>query len=364
MSSDLDQQQIIQQLYDETQNRLRVDCQLTSSIITPPGLEVAISSVDDNIAIRNTGNGNELLINANGSINNNSSQSGIWNINNITGTVSLPTGASTSANQLTGNTSLSSIDTKLSSLSVSVNNFPNNQNVTVTNTPSVNSIQSGSWNTGRTWNLLNTTDSVNVGNFPSTFGVTQSTNPWIISGTVTSNIGTTNGLALDSSLSTIDSDIKASQPRKIQDSAGNSLTSTSGSLNVNITNSPSVSISNFPAIQTINGTVNTNQSFQTRSDTFLTTGNGVTIDISLAPLKIYSLQVVITGTVSVWDVRLEGSLDNVNFTQILQHTNTTGNGITVYSGSALSSSLYFRSRCAGFTGLGGSSLVAVILGTQ
>lgn len=41
------------------------------------------------------------------------SQSGTWNITNVTGTVSLPTGASTSALQTTGNTSLSNIDTKL-----------------------------------------------------------------------------------------------------------------------------------------------------------------------------------------------------------------------------------------------------------
>lgn len=40
-------------------------------------------------------------------------QSGTWNVTNVSGTVSLPTGASTSALQTTGNTSLSSIDTKL-----------------------------------------------------------------------------------------------------------------------------------------------------------------------------------------------------------------------------------------------------------
>lgn len=40
-------------------------------------------------------------------------QSGTWNITNISGTVSLPTGASTAANQATGNASLSSIDSKL-----------------------------------------------------------------------------------------------------------------------------------------------------------------------------------------------------------------------------------------------------------
>jgi hypothetical protein len=44
------------------------------------------------------------------------SQSGTWNINNVSGTVSLPTGASTEAKQDTGNTSLSSIDGKLGTL--------------------------------------------------------------------------------------------------------------------------------------------------------------------------------------------------------------------------------------------------------
>jgi hypothetical protein len=40
-------------------------------------------------------------------------QSGAWNITNVSGTVSLPTGASTSALQTTGNTSLNNIDTDL-----------------------------------------------------------------------------------------------------------------------------------------------------------------------------------------------------------------------------------------------------------
>ena len=43
------------------------------------------------------------------------SQSGAWSITDISGTVTLPTGAATSALQTTGNTSLSSIDTKLPS---------------------------------------------------------------------------------------------------------------------------------------------------------------------------------------------------------------------------------------------------------
>lgn len=44
------------------------------------------------------------------------SQSGTWNINNISGTISLPTGASTAVNQATEIASLSSIDGKLNSL--------------------------------------------------------------------------------------------------------------------------------------------------------------------------------------------------------------------------------------------------------
>jgi hypothetical protein len=46
----------------------------------------------------------------------NAAQSGTWNVNNVSGTVSLPTGASTSALQTTGNTSLSNIDTKTPAL--------------------------------------------------------------------------------------------------------------------------------------------------------------------------------------------------------------------------------------------------------
>jgi hypothetical protein len=44
--------------------------------------------------------------------------------------------------------------------------------------------QSGSWTTGRTWTLSSGTDSVNIGNFPATVAVTQSTSPWVIDGTV------------------------------------------------------------------------------------------------------------------------------------------------------------------------------------
>ena len=64
-------------------------------------------------------------------------QSGAWNITNISGTVSLPTGASTSALQTTGNTALSTINTTLGS--------PFQAGGSIGNTTFA-STQSGAWN--------------------------------------------------------------------------------------------------------------------------------------------------------------------------------------------------------------------------
>lgn len=122
-------------------------------------------------------------------------QGGTWNINNISGTISLPTGAATAANQATQIASLASIDSKLTSpIAVSQSGswtVTANQGTSpwvISGT--VAATQSGTWTTGRTWTLNNSTDSVNVGNFPATQAVTQSTSPWVVSGTVTSNQGT------------------------------------------------------------------------------------------------------------------------------------------------------------------------------
>lgn len=110
----------------------------------------------------------------------------------------LPAGASTSALQTSGNASLTSIDGKLNSLgqkamaasvpvviasdqstlTVSVSNFPATQpvsgTVAVSNFPATQPVSG----------------TVSVSNFPATQAVTQSTSPWVISGTVTANAGT------------------------------------------------------------------------------------------------------------------------------------------------------------------------------
>lgn len=70
---------------------------------TSGNLNVAFSNTT--IAVTNTGT---FAVQA--------AQNGTWNVTNISGTISLPTGASTSALQTTGNTSLSSIDGKTPAL--------------------------------------------------------------------------------------------------------------------------------------------------------------------------------------------------------------------------------------------------------
>jgi hypothetical protein len=93
---------------------------LNATVVGTGGAALATS------ALQTTGNTALSTINttlgtpfqAGGSIGNTSfgaTQSGTWNITNVTGTVSLPTGAATSALQSTGNSTLSTINTTLGS---------------------------------------------------------------------------------------------------------------------------------------------------------------------------------------------------------------------------------------------------------
>ena len=114
-------------------------------------------------------------------------QSGTWNITNVSGTVSLPTGAATAALQTTGNTSLSSIDTKTPALG---------QALMAASSPVViASNQSAIPVSGTFWQ---TTQPVS-----GTVAVTQSTSPWVVSGTVTANLGTIAGVATETTLAAI-----------------------------------------------------------------------------------------------------------------------------------------------------------------
>jgi hypothetical protein len=92
----------------------------------------------------------------------------------VSGSFVFPSGLATSANQVLEISALNTINTTL--------NHPFQAGGSIGNT-SFGASQLGTWSVGRTWTLSNSTDSVNVGNFPATQPVT---------GTVTANAGTGN----------------------------------------------------------------------------------------------------------------------------------------------------------------------------
>lgn len=84
--------------------------------VTPSGaLSIAVGDISGIVGQQTMANSVPVVIASNQSAIP-VSQSGTWDINNINGTVSLPTGASTAALQTAGNASLSSIDTKTPTL--------------------------------------------------------------------------------------------------------------------------------------------------------------------------------------------------------------------------------------------------------
>lgn len=97
----------------------------TAALQTQPGVDigdVTINNASGAAAVNIQDGGNSITVDGTVA----ATQSGTWNINNISGTVSLPTGAATSALQTTGNASLSSIDSKIPALgqALSANSVP------------------------------------------------------------------------------------------------------------------------------------------------------------------------------------------------------------------------------------------------
>lgn len=107
--------------------------------------------------------------------------------------------------------------------------------------------------------------------------------------------------------------------------------------------------------------------FATRSDTFTVAANGTTVDRSLNPVNRFALQVKGTGAApTAWNVVIEGSLNNTQFTTILEHSNAgefrnAADGETVYFEMA-GPSLYFRSRLVSITLGSATNVVATIVG--
>lgn len=107
--------------------------------------------------------------------------------------------------------------------------------------------------------------------------------------------------------------------------------------------------------------------FSTRSDTYTTAANGTTVDRSASPVSRFGLQVKGTGAApTAWNVVLEGSLNNAQFTTILEHSNAgefrnAADGETVYVNTG-APWLYFRSRLVSITLGSATNAVATIVG--
>jgi hypothetical protein len=89
------------------------------------------------------------------------------------------------------------------------------------------------------------------------------------------------------------------------------------------------------------------------ADTFTAAGNGVYVATAgsvtnLVPYQSFALQVVGTGaTATAWDVVLEGSIDGVNYTTLIQHGTADGNGTTKWASDKIVE--YVRTRCVSLT---------------
>ena len=99
------------------------------------------------------------------------------------------------------------------------------------------------------------------------------------------------------------------------------------------------------------------------SATFTTATSSTSVDCGAGTAwKYFTVMVVQTGTVTAWDCRLEGSLDNTNFTTLITHTNADGSGVIKFSSTC--PCRYFRARCASITLGAGTNVVVTIFGTQ
>lgn len=103
----------------------------------------------------------------------------------------------------------------------------------------------------------------------------------------------------------------------------------------------------------------------TKFNIFTVAGNGTVIDCSSEPFKYFSMQVKGTGAVpTLWTAVLEGTIDMVNYTTILTHTQAIGDGVVLFLGALPSPVLAYRARVVSLTLGSATNITVTILGTQ
>lgn len=201
---DLDTPQILNKVYNPTDDTLRVDATVTAVI----GV-VTIDASSSSVAIEGRVSGNLAEVTPAGSLKVDLEQVGgaAITLGQKVSAASIPVVISSDQSPITvtGSITTSPNVNVHDGSGVSISSTGSSLNVDVTNTVPV-SQSTSPWVVSGSGNFTVVQPSganlhVNVDNFPATVAVTQSTSPWVVSGTVTANIGTTNGLALDSTLS-------------------------------------------------------------------------------------------------------------------------------------------------------------------
>jgi hypothetical protein len=95
---------------------------------------------------------------------------------------------------------------------------------------------------------------------------------------------------------------------------------------------------------------------------------GPTQNASAFSARFYSIQVTgIGGIPTSWEVVVEAGLDNGAFTTVLTHTEATGSGVTLTTGSSYFPANFFRLRCTNLilgVGTGATGIDVIIIGAN
>lgn len=99
------------------------------------------------------------------------------------------------------------------------------------------------------------------------------------------------------------------------------------------------------------------------TDAYTAAGNGTTAS-GFTFTTWYAIQVVGTGAAATsWDVKLEASIDGVNFTTVITHTQVDLDGTVKWSGANHFPAPFFRSRCAAVVLGGATDITVYVYGT-
>ena len=259
-------------------------------------------------------------------------------------------GLATGAKQDTGNTSLASIDGKIPA-------SPSQEHTTA-GSPTSTRLTDGS--TFYKATTPTDTQPVSAATLPLPTGAATSAKQPALgtAGTASTDVLTVQGIASMTALkvdgSAVTQPVSAASlplPTGASTAAKQPALGTAGSASADvltvqgIASMTALKVDGSAVTQPVSGTLTAVPAPSSGSQTFTGTGNGTTVDVSTTSRRCFAVMVKGTGAAATsWTVVLEGSLDNVNFSEICSHTTTDGNAAIVWSGVIPFPVLYFRVR--------------------